>query len=154
MVIDLAAAAEADPDYRATRDDVLAHERMYGEIRPGDCVLFRFGWSARWPDTRAYLGDDTPGDASNLHFPGIAEDAARLLVERGVAMVGLDTASLDHGPSRDFIAHQVLNGANVPGLENLANLDLLPRTGAWIVALPMKIRGGSGGPCRVVALVP
>ncbi|MCH7979161.1 MAG: cyclase family protein, partial [Acidobacteria bacterium] len=64
-----------------------------------------------------------------------------------------DTASLDHGPSRDFIAHRILNGADIPGLENVANLEQLPETGFLVVALPMKIAGGSGAPCRVVALL-
>jgi kynurenine formamidase len=66
----------------------------------------------------------------------------------------VDTASIDHGPSKDFVVHQVANGANVAGLENVANLEQLPEKGFWIVALPMKIGGGSGGPVRIVALLP
>ena len=100
-----------------------------------------------------YLGSDRPGDASDLYFPGIGRDAAELLVERRVSLVGIDTASLDHGPSHDFITHQVLNGANVAGLENVANIAQLPEKGFLIVALPMKIAGGSGAPCRIVALL-
>ena len=88
------------------------------------------------------------------HFPGIARDAAEFLAnKRKVSMVGIDTASLDHGPSKDFITHQVLNGANVAGLENVANLDQLPESGYLVLALPMKIGGGSGAPTRVVALL-
>jgi kynurenine formamidase len=118
-------------------------------------VLLRTGWSARWPDRRRYLGDDTPGDASHLHFPSYGEESARLLVERRkVGALGVDTASIDHGPSKDFIVHQVTAAAGVPGLENLAGLEELPERGAWIVALPMKIAGGSGGPLRIVALLP
>ena len=117
--------------------------------------MIRWDRSARWPDALSYLGDDTPGDASNLHFPAYGEEAARTLVEeRRVAVLGVDTASIDHGPSTDFIVHQVANGANVAGLENLTNLDRLPATGAWVVALPMKIGGGSGAPARIVALLP
>jgi kynurenine formamidase len=117
--------------------------------------LLKTGWSTRWPDRLAYLGDDTPGDASKLVFPSYGEAAAQLLVEdRRVAVLGVDTASIDYGPSDDFIVHRVAAAANVVGLENLSNLADLPPTGALVIALPMKIGGGSGGPVRVAALVP
>ena len=155
VVIDMTAQAAADVDYRLTAADVDAHEAEHGEIPPGSIVLLRTGWSARWPDALAYLGDDTPGDASNLHFPSYGEAAARLLVEeRGAAVLGIDAASIDYGPSTDFIVHQIAAGAGAPSLENLTNLDRLPARGATIIALPMKISGGSGGPLRAVALVP
>ena len=149
----VSAAAEQDADYRLTADDVLAWEAVHGAAPSGAIVLLRTGWSERWPDALEYLGDDAPGDASNLHFPSYGAEAARLLVEeRGVAALGVDTASIDHGPSADFIVHRIAAAANVVGLENLTNLDQLPPTGAWIVALPMNIADGSGGPVRVVAL--
>ena len=108
-----------------------------------------------WPDAGSYLGDDTPGDASKLSFPGIGADAARVLAEdREVAVMGIDTASIDYGRSQDFIAHRIGAAAGVSNLENLTELAELPETGAWVMALPMKIEGGSGGPVRVVALVP
>jgi kynurenine formamidase len=155
VVIDVAAKAEADADYRVTRDDVLAWEGRNGKIGLGTIVLVRTGWSSRWPDAKRYLGDDTAGDASKLHFPGYGKDAAELLVrDRRVGALGIDTASLDHGPSQDFVVHQIASGANVPGLENVARLNELPPVGAWVIALPMKIAGGSGGPLRIVALVP
>ncbi len=154
-MIDASRQAASDPDYRLTSEDVAEWEIEHGGVPEGAIVLLRTGWSARWPDARAYLGDDTPGDASNLHFPAYGEAAARLLVEeRRVAVLGVDTASIDHGPSTDFIVHRIANAANVAGLENLTNLDRLPATGAWVVALPMKIAGGSGGPARIVALLP
>lgn len=153
-VIDIRDRCEADRDYRLTPEDILRHEERYGRIEPGSVVLIHTGFGRFYPDLRAYLGSAVRGAAEDLHFPGIGEAAARLLVERRVDLVGLDTASLDHGPSKDFIAHQVLNGASVPGLENLANLEHVPPTGATIIALPMKIEGGSGGPARVVALLP
>lgn len=141
-------------DYRLSAEDVRAWERRNGPVPPGAIVVLRTGWYQRWPDRRRYLGDDTPGDASNLHFPSYGEDAARLLVgEREVAVLGVDTASIDYGQSRDFIVHRIANAENVVGLENLANLAELPERGAWIVALPMKIAGGSGGPLRAVALL-
>jgi kynurenine formamidase len=134
--------------------DVRAFEGRHGPVPAGAILLLRTGWSARWPDRKRYLGDDTPGDASRLHFPSFGREAAELLVrERKVGALGVDTASIDYGPSADFAVHQVAAAANVPGLENLASLDRLPETGAWIVALPMKITGGSGGPLRVIALL-
>jgi kynurenine formamidase len=155
VVIDVAAAAAADPDHRLTLDQLQAWEARHGRIPDGAIVLLRTGWSSRWPDKKRYLGDDTPGDASRLHFPSYGEDAARWLVEqRKVSAVGVDTASIDHGPSRDFRVHRLVAAANVPGLENLASLEALPATGAWVIALPMKIAGGSGGPLRAIALLP
>ncbi len=155
VVIDVTTHAAADVAYRVTRADVEAFEAVHGRIAPGTIVLVRTGWSRFWPDRRRYLGDDTPGDASKLKFPGYGEDAARLLVEqRQVAMLGIDTASIDYGPSTDFLAHRVGAAANVANLENLTALDELPPTGATVIALPIKIAGGSGGPVRVVALVP
>lgn len=155
VVIDVTAKAAADPDYRLTVADVEAFEAAHGKIEPGTMVLLRTGWSARWGNRKAYFGDDTPGDASKLHFPGYGEDAARLLVEeREVATIGIDTPSVDYGPSTDFVVHRRGAPRGVANLENLTNLDRLPPTGATVVALPMKIEGGSGAPLRAVALVP
>jgi kynurenine formamidase len=154
VVIDAAAQAAADPVFRLSAQDVAAWERAHGLIEKGSIVLLRTGWSRFWPDRKAYFGDDTPGDASKLRFPGYGADAARALVARGVAALGIDTASIDHGPSSDFAAHQVVNGANLPAFENVTGLEALPARGAWVLALPMKIRGGSGGPLRIVAFVP
>jgi len=154
VVIDISAKAAANRDYLATREDVLAFEKANGQIAPGTIVLLRTGWSRFWPNAKAYLGDDTPGDASKLSFPSYGPDAARLLVdERRVAALGIDTASNDYGKSTDFQVHRIAAAKNVPGLENLTNLDKLPARGATIVALPMKIEGGSGGPLRAVAFV-
>ena len=117
-------------------------------------MLVRTGWSEFWPDAKRYMGDDRRGDASQLHFPGISQEAAKALVDRSVGAVGIDTASLDHGPSTGFLAHRVILGADIPGFENVMNLDSLPPTGTEIIALPMKIAGGSGGPLRIIARVP
>lgn len=155
VVIDVREKAAGDPDYRLSPDDIFDWEKRNGRIPAGAIVLLRTGWSSRWPDVKSYLGDDTPNDASKLHFPSYGAESARLLVEeRRVDVLGVDTASIDHGPSRDFIVHQIANGANVPGLENLTNLGRLPATGAVVIALPIKIGGGSGGPVRVIALLP
>ena len=155
VVIDVSDKAAADRNYRLTAEDILTFESAQGIIEPGTIVLLRTDWSRYWPDTLAYLGDDTPGDAARLRFPGYGEAATRLLAEeRGVAMLGIDSASVDYGQSHDFIAHRIGAARGVPNLENLTNLDQLPATGTIVLALPMKIEGGSGGPVRVVALVP
>jgi kynurenine formamidase len=155
VVIDVSSRAAADADYRLTRQDVLDWEARHGRIEAGTIVLLRTGWSARWPNRLAYLGDDTPGDASRLHFPSYGYDAARLLVEeRGAVAIGVDVASIDYGQSRDFLVHRIAAARQVPGLENLTNLDQLPPRGATLIALPMKIELGSGGPLRAIALVP
>ncbi len=155
VVIDVSDAAAADPDYRLSLPDVRAWEKKYGTIPGGAIVLLRTGWSKRWPDRKRYLGDDTPGDASNLHFPSYGPEAARFLVrDRRVGALGVDTASIDPGASKDFPVHRISAEANVPGLENLDALENVPERGAWVIALPMKITGGSGGPLRAVAVVP
>jgi kynurenine formamidase len=154
-VIDVRARSAEDPDYRLTLSDVKDWERRHGAIAPGTIVLLRTGWGTRWPDRKAYLGDDTPGEATRLHFPSYGRESAEYLVrDRKVGALGVDTASIDAGASQDFIVHRIANGADVPGLENVAHAEELPETGAWIIALPMKIAGGSGGPLRIVALLP
>jgi len=155
VVIDVTAHAARERDYRLTSADVVQFERSHGPIAAGTIVLLRTGWSRHWPNAKAYLGDDTPGDASRLSFPSYGADAAKLLVEeRKVAALGIDTASIDYGKSTDFQVHRIAAARNVPGLENLTNLDQLPARGATVIALPMKIEKGSGGPLRAVALVP
>lgn len=154
VVIDVSPKAAAAADYRLTTGDIAQWEKEHGKVPARAVVLLRTGWSRRWPDRKAYFGDDTPKDASKLHFPSFGAEGARILVEeRGVAGLGVDTASIDHGPSKDFTVHQIAAAKDVYGLENLTNLDQLPPTGAWVVALPMKIGAGSGGPVRVVAVV-
>jgi len=156
-VIDVSQASLADRDYRFTRQDLLAWEEEHGRLPDGAIVLFRTGYERYWPDRTAYLGTALRGEqgVANLHFPGLSEEAARLLAEeREIAAVGLDTASLDYGQSKDFIAHRILLGKGIPGFENVAGLGELPPVGATVIALPAKIRGGSGGPLRIVALLP
>ena len=154
IVLDVTARAAADRDYRLTLDDVRAWEKRHGPVPEGAIVILRTGWASRWPDRKAYLGDDVPGRVTNLHFPSFGREAAEYLVEqRHAGAIGVDTASIDYGPSTDFIVHRAVLGRNVPGLENLANLAGLPETGFWVVALPMKIAGGSGAPARVAAVL-
>jgi len=155
VVIDVSAQASADRDYRLTPGDIATFESAAGPIAAGSIVLMRTGWDARWGDRLAYFGDSTTGRANNLHFPGFSAEAARVLVdERNVAGLGIDSPSVDYGPSTDFQVHRIGAAKNVYNLENLMGLDRLPATGAYLFALPMKIQGGSGGPVRAVAVVP
>ncbi len=154
VVIDISAQCQQDRDYLLSLGDIQNHESGHGAIPKDSIVLVRTGWDQYWPDALRYLGSDQPGDTENLHFPGISPEAAMLLRDRGVSVVGIDTASIDHGPSRDFRTHQVLAAAQIVGLENVARLAELPPAGALVFALPMKIAEGSGAPCRIVALLP
>lgn len=155
VVIDVTEAVVQNPDYVLLPADIERWEKTHGRIPQRSIVILRTGWESRWDDVRAYLGDDTPGDASNLHFPSYGAAAVEFLVkERIIAGIGVDTASIDNGPSRDFRVHRIAAAANVFGLENLMNLGRLPATGATIIALPMKINGGSGAPVRVIAMLP
>ena len=147
----------ATPDYLVTVDDIMRCEADHGEIPNGGILLIRTGWGSRWSDRAAYLGTEMTGPeaVAELHFPGVSADAAEWLVEnRGIVGLGIDTPSIDYGQSTDFRAHVTLYAENISGFENVANLDLLPDAGAYVVALPMKIEGGSGGPLRIVAFVP
>jgi kynurenine formamidase len=157
VVIDVTAAAERDADYQVTVDDLLHAEEADGMLPAGAIVLIRTGFAERWPDAATYLGTAERGDAAvaQLHFPGLHPDAARWLVaNRAIGAIGIDTASIDYGQSTGFESHRVLYELNVPAFENLAALDRLPSRGAYVVALPMKIAGGSGAPLRAVAFVP
>jgi kynurenine formamidase len=155
VVIDARESAARNPAHELSAAELAAFEARHGAIEAGAIVLLRTGWDRFWPDPRAYLGDDTPGDASKLRFPGYGAEAARVLVEeRRVVGLGVDSASLDPGPSRDFPVHRIAAARGVYGLENLTGLDQLPARGATLVALPMKIAGGTGAPLRVIAFLP
>jgi kynurenine formamidase len=150
-------AEKAHPDYQVSVEDLLDWERRHGELPDGVVLLLRTGWGERWPDPLRYLGTDKKGDegVAELHFPGLAPEAARWIVEnRNIASLGIDTPSIDYGQSSDFMTHRILYAEDIAGFENLAHLDELPEWGSYVVALPMKIRGGSGGPLRAVAFVP
>ena len=155
-VVDVSARSAQQPDYQVSAADLTAWEQAHGSLN-GTIVLIRTGYSRRWPDAAGYLGTAERGEGAvaKLHFPGLHPDAARWLVDnRTIKAVGIDTASIDYGQSTLFETHRVLYERNIPGLENLANLDRLPAKGARLVALPMKIKGGSGAPLRAVAIIP
>jgi kynurenine formamidase len=155
-VVDVSAACKKDRDYLISVADLQAWEERTGRQLVDVIVLLRTGWSSRWPDRLKYLGTERRGPEAiaELRFPGLAPEAARWLVEqRGIKAIGIDTASIDYGKSTHFESHVILCGRSVPVLENVANLEQLPERGATIVALPMKIAGGSGGPLRIVGIV-
>ncbi len=155
VLVDISTKAKDHPDTLISRQDMLEWEQDNGRLPKVVIVLVSTGWEAFCPDKKKYLGSDQPGETADLHFPGFSEAAARFLTrERNVAAVGLDTASLDYGQSKVFKAHQVFGAANVPGFENLVQLDALPAKGFRVIALPMKIGGGSGAPLRIVAEIP
>jgi kynurenine formamidase len=156
IVIDMAEQASKNPDALLGIDTVKGWEARNGPVPQGAIVVLRTGWGPRWSEgARSYLGDDTPGDASKLHFPGYGEEAARYLVEeRQVGGLGIDTASVDYGQSKNFIVHQIAAAHNVFNLENVARAEELPPKGFWLIALPIKSEHGSGGPVRIVAMLP
>lgn len=151
--IDVSANA-VDRDHQITIDDIKAWETVNGKIPEWSIILFQTGFGSKWPNAKEYLGTDQKGpDAvKDLHFPGLHPDAAKWLVEnRKFKAVGIDTASIDYGQSTTFGSHVALMTNNIPAFENVANLDKLPATGFQVIALPMKIKGGSGAPLRIVA---
>jgi kynurenine formamidase len=155
--IDVSPICARDRDHAVTRAELEAFEATHGPIPRGALVLLHTGFAAHWPDRARYLGNAGRGAeaAADLHFPGLSAEAARWLAEeRGIGAVGIDTASIDPGPSRDFEAHRALFEHGVPAFENLANLGDLPPRNFWVIALPMKIGGGSGAPLRAIAILP
>ena len=157
VVVDVSAKTLKDPDYQITVADIEGWEKVNGKLVDDIMVLFYTGYGAFYPDATKYLGTDErgAGAVAKLHFPGIHPDLADWFVKnRKIKAVGLDVASVDYGQSKDFKTHQVLYEQNICGFENVANLEKLPVKGAFIIALPMKIKNGSGAPLRIVAVVP
>ncbi len=156
-VVDVSEQALGNADYLVTIEDITAWEAEHGVLNDGDILLVRTGYGQFWPDPERYLGTSLrgPEGVANLHFPGLHPDAAKWLVEnRKIDAFGIDTASIDYGQSTLYETHQTLFAANIPAFENVANMDQMPATGAEVIALPMKIRNGSGGPLRIIARLP
>jgi kynurenine formamidase len=152
VVIDVREEAAKDADYRLKVTRVEKWEALHGRIQPGSVVLLRTGWGAtRWPDQARYRNMDAAGV---MHFPGYSVESAKLLIERGVVGLGIDTLSIDFGASKNFEVHRVDLPAGLYNLENLAHMDALPEAGAFLIAAPTKLEGGSGGPVRVFVILP
>jgi len=155
IVVDVTKHCDSNPDYLITESDFKDWEQRNGKIAAGTIVLLRTGFGKFYPDRKKYLGTEKrgAGAVANLHFPGLHPDAARWLSQnRNIKAIGLDTASIDYGQSKLFESHRALFASDIPAFENLANLDKLPATGFSVIALPMKIKGGSGGPLRIIAV--
>ena len=157
IVVDVGKNAAADPDYLASVADFQNWEKENGKIPEGCILLVRTGWGKFYPDRKKYLGTDGRGEqaVAELHFPGIDPAAATwIAANRRISILGIDTASIDRGQSQMFEVHRILFKAGICALENVANMDQLPARGFEVIALPMKIQGGTGAPVRVVALLP
>ena len=155
--INVTAQCARDRDYRVTIQDFEQWETVHGRIPDRTIVLLDTGFARYWPLRQQYLGTELRGleGVRALHFPGLhPEAAAWLLRERQVKAVGIDTASIDHGQSTNFETHVGLLSQNVPVFENLSDLRNLPHREFDVIALPMKISGGTGGPLRVIAVLP
>lgn len=149
-VVHIHERAAKDPDAQLRPDDVRAWERRYGRLPRGAAVFMHSGWESRVGSSQAFRNPDSSGV---MHFPGFHPDTVEFLLrERDVVGIGVDTLSLDFGPSKDFKTHRTWLPANRWGLENLANLARIPPAGAWVFVGAPKVAGGSGGPCRVFAL--
>ena len=150
-ILDVSAKVKANPDYRVSVEDIADWEQANGHIPDYAVVMVKTGWESRWNSVKAFRNPDAKG---TMHFPGYSEDAAKFLVAaRNVLGLGIDTLSVDYGPSQDFPVHQFTLAHSVYHLENVANLDRVPASGAIVVVAPIKLEGGSGGPVRILALV-
>jgi kynurenine formamidase len=150
-VVDVVAKAAQNPDYLLSRDDLVAWEERNGRLPERCCVAMNSGW-ARYAGIGArFTGKD---DAGTFHFPGVAPEAAEwLMTERSVIGLAVDTLSLDNGPSKDFKVHYAWLPSGRWGLENVANLDRVPASGATLVVGIPKVKDATGGPARLLALV-
>lgn len=152
--IDVSESGLKNPDYLISITDLRNWEEENGRIPDNNIILLQTGYGQFYPNAQKYLGTKNRGEdaVKELHFPGLSPEAAEWLIKnRKVKAVGIDTASIDYGQSRKFKTHVTLMTSNIPAFENVANLDKLPASGFKIIALPMKIKGGSGGPLRIIA---
>ncbi len=157
IVVDVSADALANRDYLISIEDFKRWEKANGKIPEGAFVLVNTGYSRFYPDKEKYMGTSERGAeaVAKLHFPGLDPKAATWLAEvKKINAFGLDTPSIDYGQSIYFETHRNLFKNGVIAFENLTNLDKLPAKGATVFAFPMKIKGGSGAPLRMVALIP
>jgi len=151
VVLNATAGAKANPDYQVSVEDIARWEQANGQIPSDAVVIANTGWGSRWDSVKDYRNAD---DKGVMHFPGYSLEAAKFLVEaRNVIGLGIDTLSIDYGPSKDFPVHHYTLSHSLYHLENVANLDRTPAAGATIVVAPMKLEGGSGSPVRIFALV-
>ncbi|MFZ2447914.1 MAG: cyclase family protein [Syntrophobacteraceae bacterium] len=156
--IDVTKKSLSNRDYQLSVEDILAWEKKHGRIPRGAWVIMYSGIDGRfYPNRKEVLGTDKTGKeaVAELHFPGFSPEAVSfLLAKRTITGIAIDTPSIDPGSSKDFKAHQVLCGAQKLALENIANLDKIPESGAMLYVIPMFIQNGTGAPARVFAKLP
>lgn len=156
--IDVTNKSQANRDYQLTVEDILAWEKKHGPIPPGAWVIMQSGIDGRYyPNRKEVLGTEKTGTAAvaELHFPGFSPEAvAFLLAKRSITGIAIDTPSIDPGSSKDFKVHRELCNAQKVALENIANLEKIPESGAMLYVLPMFIKNGTGAPARVFAELP
>jgi kynurenine formamidase len=141
---------KANANYRISIADVQAFEKEHGMI-PAGCLFIAYtGWSVRWENYAQYSNLDTQG---SMHFPGYSLQAAQLLIERRVVGIGIDTFSPDSGDEK-FPLHQLLLAKGIYIIENIAQADKLPPTGALVIALPIKLHDAVEAPARVIGIIP
>ncbi|MBZ5571329.1 MAG: cyclase family protein [Acidobacteriia bacterium] len=151
VILDVTTAPKSNPDYQVSVEDVANWEQAHGQMPENAVVIANTGWESRWNSPRDYRNADTKGV---MHFPGYSLEAAKFLVEgRHVLGLGIDTLSIDYGPSKDFPVHQYTLSRSVYHLENVANLEHAPAASGMVVVSPMKLEGGSGSPVRIFALL-
>jgi kynurenine formamidase len=151
VVLNVRSNANDHPDYEISVQDIADWETQNGEIPAGAVVVAYTGWEDRWNAPKKYRNAAADGV---MHFPGYSLEAATFLIKtRAVVGLGIDTMSIDPGASKAFPVHQFTAKESVYQLENVANLGLVPSTGATIVVAPIKLENGSGGPARLLALV-
>jgi kynurenine formamidase len=150
-VINITERAAGNADAAVTPDDIKAWEAKNGRLPEGCCVVMNSGWH-KLLDSPKFVGRD---DAGKNHTPGFhGETAHMLMTERSVKGLGVDTLSLDTGiMTGEFPVHYSWLPSGRWGIEAMANLDTIPEKGAWLVAGAPKVRGATGGPSRVMALV-
>lgn len=154
--IDVSEKAISNPDYQISVEDLMKWEEENDEIPEGSIVLLQSGYGRFYGNKKKYLGTEKrgPDAVKELHFPGLSVGAAEWLIKhRKIKAVGIDTPSIDFGQSQNFKTHVTLMSNNIPAFENVAKLEQLPNSGFTIVALPMKIKNGSGAPLRIIALL-
>ena len=150
-VINVSEKAAHNPDYQVTVEDIAKWEDVHGHIPAGAVVVMRSGWGDRWNNRQAFRNADARGV---LHFPGFSLEAAQFLVDaRFIVGLGTDTMSVDAGGSSHYPVHQYCSSRSVYHLENVANLEITPESGATLIVAPSKFEKGSGAPARLLAML-
>jgi kynurenine formamidase len=149
VVLNISERARTDADASVEVEDLLDWERRYGKIPPRAALVMSSGWATRAYEPGRFVNMDNGG---TMHFPGFSARLIDFAVrERAIAGVGVDTLSIDPGSQATYPAHKRLFSAGKWAVECLANLDRVPQSGASLLVAPVKVKGASGAPARVIA---